>query len=209
MTTDIKGLVARLREGRSTETALRWAVSPIHIEAAVTIDTQSARIAALEAELDEARVENMRLQNEFDNTDEMLQAVRAERDEARQAPWPEWADEIRKCLEGYGVDPGDEWDLPAQFEDWLAGAVEDETARATAAEAERDRLASDLAEAVKVIEPFVFGDANIADILWGNLPDSASMNMTMPLGTYRRARAFLAARSKEPVAPTEKGTDHE
>jgi hypothetical protein len=48
-------------------------------------------------------------------------------DEARHAPWPQWADDIRKKLEEYGVDvgPENEWDIGEQFENWIDGAVED------------------------------------------------------------------------------------
>lgn len=68
--------------------------------------------------------------------------VRAEeeRDDARQIPWPRWANEIRKALEKYGVEADDEggWDLPTQLDEWLEGAVENETKRANTAESARD-----------------------------------------------------------------------
>lgn len=84
-------------------------------------ETVETLLATSQRELAEARAE--------------LDRALDERDEALQEPWPKWADEIRKCLESYGVDPGDEWDLPEQFEMWIAGVVEAETARAEAAEA--------------------------------------------------------------------------
>lgn len=54
-------------------------------------------------------------------------------------------------------------------------------------------LRSKLEEAEGALEPFAFGDSDIADILWGNLPDDASMKTTAPLGAYRRARRTIAS----------------
>lgn len=87
-----------------------------------------------------------------------------------QETWPRWAAEICKCLRGYGVDPGDEegWDLPAQFEDWVRGVVENETARAESAEAEVARLRKVVERAKEVIEPFAdFGVNNTDADGWG------------------------------------------
>lgn len=80
-----------------------------------------------------------------------LAEAERERDEAleeAQSPiWPEWAAGIAKCLRGYGVDPSDdEWDLPQDFEDWIAGVVENETRRANTAEARVAELEKALSE---------------------------------------------------------------
>lgn len=78
-------------------------------------------------------------------------AARAEKAEREQDIWPEWAAGICKCLRDYGVEPSDEegWDLPAQFEDWIQGVVENETARITTLEAENAALRARLEEALK------------------------------------------------------------
>jgi hypothetical protein len=84
-----------------------------------------------------------------------------------QETWPKWAAEICKCLRGYGVDPGDEegWDLPAQFEDWVRGVVENETARAESSEAEAARLESDISRANHALETALSEHAEMRDAL--------------------------------------------
>lgn len=67
-----------------------------------------------------------------------ITALVAERDgllEERHV-WPVWAEAIRKKLAAYGVQPDDEgWNLAEDFEDWIDGVIEHETARAETAEA--------------------------------------------------------------------------
>ena len=81
-------------------------LAPRLLEAALQLAEQRAEIERLESELDEARYE----------------------------PWPKWADEIRKKLEGYGVDTGpeNEWDIGHDFEEWLNGTIQEETRDLTA-----------------------------------------------------------------------------
>lgn len=86
-----------------------------------------------------------------------LAEVEKERDAALEGRWEEWADEIRKILMIYGVDPGDEWDLPEQFEMCVAGVVEKETARAQAAEARIQVLDAALGSLVRLTK-FELGD---------------------------------------------------
>jgi hypothetical protein len=95
-----------------------------------------------------------------------IERLRKERAEEQEI-WPKWAAEICKCLRGYGVDPGDGegWDLPAQFEDWVRGVVENETARAESAEAEVARLESDLSRANHALETALSEHAEIRDAL--------------------------------------------
>ncbi len=63
-----------------------------------------------------------------------------------------------------------------------------EASEAARAKAEQERDA--LKEALK---PFVVGDEAMANILWGDLPDCASMKITTPLGAVRAARRALEA----------------
>jgi hypothetical protein len=97
---------------------------------------------------------------------ELVERLRKELAEEQEI-WPKWAAEICKCLRGYGVDPGDGegWDLPAQFEDWVRGVVENETARAESAEAEVARLESDLSRANHALETALSEHAEIRDAL--------------------------------------------
>lgn len=113
-----------------------------------------------------------------------------ERDEARQEPWPKWADEIRKCLEGYGVDPGDEWDLPEQFEIWIAGVVENETARLGAVEAENARLSETLAEIMSLESKGASAHGK-----WGD--------------AYRIARTALSGSGVRPALPLKEEVERE
>jgi hypothetical protein len=48
---ELDALVERLREGRTNGTALRWTVTPIHLEAAQAIAELRAQLAAKEAEI--------------------------------------------------------------------------------------------------------------------------------------------------------------
>lgn len=48
--------------------------------------------------------------------------------EAKQAPWPAWAEQILRKLRKYGVDPGDEIDLAEEFDEWIDSAIENEVA---------------------------------------------------------------------------------
>jgi len=77
--------------------------------------------------------------------EERIAALEAERDAALEGPWPKWAHELRKYLMSFGVDPGDEWDLPEQYEMWVNGVVEAETARA-------DDLQAKLSKAVEALK---------------------------------------------------------
>jgi hypothetical protein len=74
-----------------------------------------------------------------------------------------------------------------------AEAAFDEMTRSCLAErSEAAALRKQVSDAVGALEPFVFGDSDIANILWGELPDNATMKTTAPLGAYRRARSTLA-----------------
>ncbi len=143
--------------------------------------------ASLESELATLRAENEALRRRLANAED-------ERDEALQAPWPQWADAIRKCLMGYGVDPGDEWDLPEQFEDWLNGVVENETARATAAESTVEALVKALEEKREqiVAGPIAWGKDYIRGRWYGYVPEfrynyhvSGNVWWWMPESGYR------------------------
>jgi hypothetical protein len=136
-----------------------------HFKAAYTIEEVSATLSAQEAEIERLRKE---LAEE-------------------QETWPKWAAEICKCLRGYGVDPGDEegWDLPAQFEDWVRGVVENETARAESAEAEVARLESDISRANHALETALSEHAEMRDAL------------TVEVARLRK----VVERAKEVVAP--------
>lgn len=61
--------------------------------------------------------------------------------EAQTAPWPNWAEKIMLKLKGYGVDPGDEWDLAEQFDDWISQAISGECKSITD---ERDALRAEV-----------------------------------------------------------------
>lgn len=52
-------------------------------------------------------------------------------------------------------------------------------------------------EAVEVVRPFVFGDAALEQILWGDKPDDENGTVTISLRDLRRARAFHTKHSGE------------
>lgn len=94
------------------------------------------------------------LQEQVEGLTRERDSLADELEDAKQLPWPRWAEEITKKLQSYGVevDEFDGWDLPNDLDEWLAGAIEVETgkleARLTAAEAEVTRLRA-------ALEPFV------------------------------------------------------
>lgn len=86
---------------------------------------------------------------------ERLRAAEKDVDESEQAPWPEWAEEIRARLERMGRDflPGEEINLGGEFNEWADGVEQAEArlhARLKAAEAERDEARA-RAERAKVV----------------------------------------------------------
>lgn len=93
----------------------------------------------------------------------------------------------------------DIWEVANQLQGYASEATPDFLAKWLLREAdaaadlayEIKRLLSENERLRKALEPFVFGDGDIADILWGDLPDDRPMNMTLKLGAYRAARAAL------------------
>lgn len=85
----------------------------------------------------------------------------------------------------------DEMEKLARWHEELAGyntfdhAAAAATVRAAMAENERLREAA--------TELMAGSDIVMEDILWGDLPDSATGTMTMRLGAYRKVRAALKA----------------
>jgi hypothetical protein len=84
-------------------------------------------------------------------------------EELRDQPWPRWADEIAKKLQSYGVDvgPEDEWDLPNDLDEWLAGAIEHETRQLKSRIAGRETEIDVLEEELKPIGEVLAGRCDI------------------------------------------------
>ena len=114
--------------------------------------------------------------------------------------WPQWAETIRKKLASYGVEPDDEgWSLAEDFEVWIDGVIEAETARAEKAEAELENLRATPAQPDTGDVAALRNFAEYVSSQMHNLPRSATAD-----NVNDRALSILAALSK-PNTPGREG----